>query len=145
MRILALDYGNKRIGLAISDETGTIAQPVGYATGGVTEVLRVATERGAGKIVVGLPRRLDGTASEQTERTQEFIDALKRATTMTVESWDERLTSVQAERVLLEGDVRRVERRQKRDQLAATILLQSYLDAQQEIRNPNPEIRDKSE
>ena len=130
MRILALDFGSKRTGLAISDETGTVAQPVGYITGGVNEVLRVATERGAGKIVVGLPRRLDGTASEQTQRTQEFIDALKRATTLAVEAWDERLTTAQAERVLLEGDVRRAERKQKRDQLAATILLQSYLDAQ---------------
>jgi len=145
MRILAVDYGSKRIGLAISDETATVAQPVGYVTGGVTDVVRVATERGAGKIVVGLPRRLDGTASDQTNRTQEFIDALKGATRLTVERWDERLTSAQAERVLLEGDVRRAERKQKRDQLAATILLQSYLDAQQEIRDPNPEIRDKSE
>ena len=145
MRILALDFGSKRIGLAISDETATVAQPVGYATGGIKEVLRFATERGAGKIVVGLPRRLDGTASEQTKRTQEFIDALKRATTLTVEVWDERLTTAQAERVLLEGDVRRTERKQKRDQLAATILLQSYLDAQQEIRNPKPEIRNESE
>jgi putative Holliday junction resolvase len=129
MRILGVDFGTKRIGLAISDETGTVAQPVGYVTGGVAEVLRVATERGAGKIVVGLPRRLDGTASEQTDRTREFTDALKRATTLPVDGWDERLTTAQAERVLLEGDVRRAERKQKRDQLAATILLQSYLDA----------------
>ena len=134
MRILALDFGSKRIGLAISDETGAVAQPVGYVTGGVSEVLRIATERGAGTIVVGVPRRLDGTSSEQTVRTQEFIAALRRATTLPVEGWDERLTSVQAERVLLEGDVRRAERKQKRDQLAATILLQSYLDA----TNPTP-------
>ena len=95
--------------------------------------------------MVGLPRRLDGTASEQTERVRAFMAALKQATTLPVEDWDERLTSVQAERVLLEGNVRRAERKQKRDQLAATILLQSYLDAHAEIRNPNPEIRDKSE
>jgi putative Holliday junction resolvase len=128
--MLGVDFGSKRTGLAISDETGTVAQPVGYVTGGVSEVLRVATERGAGKIVVGLPRRMDGTSSEQTERTQKFIAALKQATALPVESWDERLTSAQAERVLLEGDVRRAERKEKRDQLAATILLQSYLDAQ---------------
>jgi putative holliday junction resolvase len=138
MRILGVDFGGKRIGLAISDETGTVAQPVGYVTGGVNEVLRVATERGAGKIVVGLPRRLDGTASDQTKRTQEFIDALRRATTVPIEDWDERLTTAQAERVLLEGDVRRAERKQKRDQLAATILLQSYLDAKQEMEGHAP-------
>jgi putative Holliday junction resolvase len=145
MRILAVDFGAKRIGLAISDETGTVAQPVGYITGGVNELVRVATERGAGKIIVGIPRRMNGTASEQTQRAQEFMDALKRATALPVEGWDERLTTAQAERVLLEGNVRRAERKQKRDQLAATILLQSYLDAQQEIRNLNPEIRNKSE
>ena len=131
MRILGVDHGNKRTGLAISDETGTVAQPVGYVTGGLNEVLRVATERGAGKIVVGMPRRLDGTSSAQTESVEQFIGALKKQTALPVESWDERLTSVQAERVLIEGDVRRAERKEKRDQLAATILLQSYLDAKQ--------------
>jgi putative Holliday junction resolvase len=129
MRILGVDFGNKRIGLAISDETGTVALPVGYVTGGVNEVVRAATERGAGKIVVGVPRRLDGTSSEQTEHTRKFISALKQATALPVEDWDERLTTAQAERVLLEGDVRRAQRKEKRDQLAATILLQSYLDA----------------
>jgi putative Holliday junction resolvase len=138
MRILGVDFGTKRIGLAVSDETGTVAQPAGSITGGVREVVRVATERGAGKIVVGIPRRLDGTVSEQTERTQEFMDALKRATPLPVEGWDERLTTAQAERVLLEGDVRRAQRKQKRDQLAATILLQSYLDAQQEMEGHAP-------
>lgn len=130
MRILGVDFGNKRTGLAISDETGTVAQPVGYVTGGANDVARAATERGAGKIVVGLPRRLDGTSSEQTETTQKFIIALKRVSAIPVESWDERLTTAQAERVLLEGNVRRAKRKEKRDQLAATILLQSYLDAQ---------------
>lgn len=132
MRILGVDYGSKRIGLAISDETGTVALPVGYVTGGANEVVRVATERGAGKIVVGVPRRLDGTSSEQTERARKFISALKQATALPVEDWDERLTTAQAERVLLEGDVRRAQRKEKRDQLAATILLQSYLDAKGE-------------
>jgi putative Holliday junction resolvase len=129
MRVLGVDYGSKRIGLAISDETGTVALPVGYVTGGVNDVLGVATERSAGRIVVGVPRRLDGTASAQTERVQVFMGALKQATTLAVEGWDERLTTVQAERVLVEGNVRRADRKQKRDQLAATILLQSYLDA----------------
>lgn len=129
MRILGVDYGSKRIGLAISDETGVVAQPVGYVTGGVNDVLRVARERGAGKIVVGVPRRLDGTASAQTERVQRFIGALKQATTLPVEGWDERLTSVQAERALLEGEVRRKERKEKIDTVAAQIMLQSYLDA----------------
>jgi len=129
MRILAVDHGQKRIGLAVSDETGTVAQPVGYVTGGVADVARVAAERGAEKIVVGVPRRLDGTASEQTERALAFITALQQATAVPVVRWDERLTTAQVERVLVQGNVRRADRKEKRDQLAATVLLQSYLDA----------------
>jgi putative holliday junction resolvase len=129
MRILGVDHGTKRIGLAISDETGTVAQPFGYVAS-VADVLGVATERGASKLVVGVPRRLDGTASEQTERALTFIESLKRATTLPVIEWDERLTSKQAERALIEGNVRRKDRREKIDQLAAQLMLQSYLDAQ---------------
>jgi putative Holliday junction resolvase len=128
MRVLGVDHGTKRVGLAISDETGTVAQSIGYV-GSVADVLRVAAERGAGRIVVGVPRRLDNTASAQTERAQVFITVLREATTLPVEGWDERLTTVQAERVLLEGNVRRAERKEKRDQIAAQLLLQSYLDA----------------
>ena len=132
MRVLGVDYGSKRTGLAISDETGTIAQPVGYVTGGVNDVIRLVTERGVGKIVVGVPRRLDGTASAQTERTLAFIAKLQQATPVPVTRWDERLTTAQAERVLIEGDVRRRDRKEKIDTLAAQIMLQSYLDAEAE-------------
>jgi len=134
MRVLGVDYGHKRVGLALSDETGTIAQALSYIDGGGVaavsrEVVRVCLERQAGKIVVGVPLRLDGKPSEQTERTLAFMAELKRATTIPVMKWDERLTSVQAQRVLLEGNVRRSDRKQKIDQLAAQIMLQSYLDA----------------
>jgi putative Holliday junction resolvase len=128
MRILGVDHGTKRIGLAISDETGTVATPVGFVSS-LAAVLQAATARKAGKIVVGIPRRLDNTASEQTVRALAFIDSLRAVTTLPIEKWDERLTTVQAERVLLEGNVRRADRKEKRDQLAAQILLQSYLDA----------------
>jgi len=129
MRVLAVDQGEKRIGLAISDETGTIAQSIGYVTS-VAELLKVATERGAGRILVGLPRRLDGSASPQTERVEAFIVTLQQATALSVVKWDEWLTTAQATRVLLEGNVRRKDRKQKIDQLAAQLMLQSYLDAQ---------------
>jgi len=139
MRILGVDFGHKRIGLALSDESGTIAQPLDYIDGGGVarvslELVRLCAERKIGKIVVGIPLRLDGTPSEQTERTLVFIAELQRATTIPVAQWDERLTSVQAERALLEGNVRRRERKQKIDKLAAQIMLQSYLDA----TNPSP-------
>ncbi len=128
MRVLGVDHGTKRVGLAISDETGTVAQSIGHVAS-VAEVLHIATERSAGKIVVGIPRRLDNTESEQTKCALAFIAALRAATTLTVEGWDERLTTVQAERVLIEGNVRRADRKEKRDQIAAQLLLQSYLDA----------------
>lgn len=139
MRVLGVDFGHKRIGLALSDETGTIAQPLEYIAGGGVaavsrEIARICAERQIGKVVVGVPLRLDGKASEQTERTLAFIAALRRATTVPVAEWDERLTSVQAERALLEGNVRRSERKQKIDKVAAQIMLQSYLDA----TNPPP-------
>ncbi len=139
MRILGVDFGHKRIGLALGDETGTIAQPLDYIDGGAAakvslELARLCAERKIGKIVVGVPLRLDGKPSEQTERTLAFVAELRRATTIPVAQWDERLTSVQAERTLLEGNVRRSERKQKIDKLAAQIMLQSYLDA----TNPPP-------
>src|ERR1700689_2638921 len=118
MRFLGVDFGHKRIGLALSDESGTIAQPLNYIDGGGLavvsyEIARICDERKVGKIVVGVPLRLDGTPSEQTERTLAFIAELRRATTVPVMQWDERLTTAQAERVLLEGNVRRSDRKQK--------------------------------
>jgi putative Holliday junction resolvase len=143
MRVLGVDFGHKRIGLALSDETGTIAQPFEYIAGGGVavvsrEIARICAERKVGKIVVGVPLRLDGKPSEQTERTLVFIAELRRATTVPVAQWDERLTSVQAERALLEGNVRRSERKQKIDKIAAQIMLQSYLDATGTPEGPTP-------
>ena len=127
MRILGVDHGTKRIGLAISDETGMVAQSIGYVAS-LADVLKAASV--AGKIVVGVPRRLDGTESEQTKRALAFIESIKAATKLPVVGWDERLTTAQAQRALLEGNVRRKDRREKVDQLAAQLMLQSYLDAQ---------------
>jgi len=134
MRVLAIDFGLKRVGLAISDETGTVAQPLRYLEGGSDEsvgraVAQTAAGRGASKIVVGIPVRMSGQASQQTERTLRFFDALCRLTTLPVERWDERLTTAQARRALLEGNVRRKTRQQKIDSMSAQIMLQSYLDA----------------
>jgi putative holliday junction resolvase len=134
MRVLGVDFGHKRIGLALSDETGTIASPLTYIDGGgiaavSREIVKLCSERQAGKIVVGVPLRLDGTRSEQTERTLAFIAELQGTATIPVVKWDERLTSVQANRALLEGNMRRSDRKEKIDSLAAQLMLQSYLDA----------------
>ena len=112
MRFLGVDFGHKRIGLALSDESGTVASPLTYIDGGgmaatSREIARISAERKVGKIVVGVPLRLDGTRSEQTEHTLAFIVELQSATTIPVAKWDE----------------------EKIDKLAAQIMLQSYLDA----------------
>lgn len=139
MRILGIDYGQKRIGIALSDETGTVAQGLEYIPGGsdaavCQTVVKFAETRQAGKIVVGVPIRMNNTSSAQTERTLRFITALQAATSIPIERWDERFTSVQAERALIEGGVRRRDRREKIDKIAAQLMLQSYLDAQASIQ-----------
>jgi len=134
MRILALDHGSHRIGLAISDELKVIAQPLEFVH---AEPFEAFTERLkeilAGKpcelILVGLPRNMDGTYGPAAEKVREFVTRLKDAVSVPIRTWDERLTSAQANRVLLQGNVRRAERKQKVDAMAAAILLQSFLDA----------------
>ena len=134
MRILGIDHGEKRIGLAISDETGTVAQPLATLSGKATdalcrEVAQIANENRVDQIIVGVPVRLDGTNSKQTEMVIAFIKRLQEVTVIPVKRWDERLTSVQAERFLLAADVKRSKRREVRDRVASQMMLQSYLDA----------------
>ena len=134
MRILALDHGTQRIGLAISDELKLIAQPLEFVPAEPFEAFtRRLNEILAGKpceiILVGLPRNMDGTYGPAAEKVREFVSRLKIAVPIPIRTWDERLTSAQANRVLLQGKVRRADRKQKVDAMAAAILLQSYLDA----------------
>jgi putative holliday junction resolvase len=133
MRILGIDHGTKRIGVAISDETATIAQPLEFLaaqpTGNLlSRIGEIVTERNVREVVVGLPRNMNGTFGPAAEKAREFVAALQQALTVPVRTWDERLTSVQANRLLIESGMRREKRREKVDQTAAAILLQSYLD-----------------
>jgi putative Holliday junction resolvase len=133
MRILALDHGTKRIGVAVSDETKTIAQPLEFIPAepfaGFLERLRqLIQEKEVDLILVGLPRNMDGTYGPAALKVQAFVAALQHAVTVPIKTWDERLTSAQANRVLIQGNVRRKKRKEKVDQTAAAILLQSYLD-----------------
>jgi len=133
MRILALDYGTKRVGLALSDETGTIAQPLSVLpaepSAKLFDLLKaVVAERKVEEIVVGLPRNMNGTYGPAAEKTREFVAALQQVLSVPVRMWDERLTTVQAHRMLIETGMRREKRRERVDQTAAAILLQSYLD-----------------
>ncbi|MDP3804845.1 MAG: Holliday junction resolvase RuvX [Candidatus Omnitrophota bacterium] len=134
MRILALDVGTKRIGVALSDELLFTAQ--GQATierrsieYDLAEIKKVIKENSVEEVVVGLPLNMNGSYSAKTKEVVEFMNNLAKAVDVPVKTWDERLTTVQAERTLLEADMSRAKRRKVIDKLAAQIILQSYLDA----------------
>jgi putative Holliday junction resolvase len=134
MRILALDPGTIRIGVAISDELGVIAQPLEFIPaepfGGLLERLKqILSEKQVELILIGLPRNMDGSYGPAALKVQEFVAVLRTAVATPIKTWDERLTSVQANRLLAEAHVRRDKRKGKVDQMAAAILLQSYLDS----------------
>jgi putative Holliday junction resolvase len=133
MRILALDHGTKRIGVAVSDETKTIAQPLEYIPAEpfaefLERLKTILAEKEVDFILIGMPRNMDGSYGPAAQKVEVFIAALKSAVTVPIKTWDERLTSTMANRALLQGNVRRDKRKQKVDAMAAAILLQSYLD-----------------
>jgi putative Holliday junction resolvase len=134
MRVLALDHGTKRVGLAISDEMGMIAQPLTFLNAEpiaalLEDLKKVVAERNVEQVLVGIPRNMDGSYGPAAEKARKFVDQLKTALTVPVRTWDERLTSVQANRDMIQGGLRREQRKLKADQTAAAILLQSYLDS----------------
>lgn len=133
MTVMALDMGEKRIGIAVSDPLGIIA--IGLPTferKNLDQVLdhiqKIATERKVGTIILGFPLHLSGRKGKEADSILEFKDILKDRTGLTVELIDERWTTVQAERILLEGDLSRGKRKKKIDQVAAQIILQTYLE-----------------
>lgn len=143
MRALGVDVGERRVGVAVSDATGTIASPRDTVEGnedpGVVadRLAVVAAEEGVEVVVVGLPLGLAGHDTRSTERAREVADAL-RARDLAVELCDERLTSAQAERTLLEAGRSRKRRRHERDRVAATLILQGWLDARPAARPEDP-------
>jgi len=133
VRVLGVDPGAKRVGLAISDPTGTIAQPLATVSAEPRDTLpvrlaEVARENGALSIVVGLPRRLDGSLGPEAKAARVLAADLRRVSKLQVELVDERLTTAAAERSLLESGVRREKRRANIDRVAAALLLQTHLD-----------------
>lgn len=134
MRILGLDLGSRRVGAAVSDPGGRIAQPLSqFEPQGrrdlVETVARLVAEHGAERVVVGLPTRLDGTEGPQAARTQATVEALRQAVGVPVAVWDERFSTKRAERSLREAGLAAGGRRARRDMVAATLILQAYLDA----------------
>ena len=136
MRVLAIDHGTKRMGIAVSDELKMIAQPLEYIPAEpfaafLARLKDILREKEVDLVVVGLPRNMDGSYGPAALKVQDFVAALKGAITIPIKTLDERLTSVQANRFLIEGNVRREKRKEKVDKTAAAILLQSYLDGMQ--------------
>ena len=134
MRIMGLDFGTKRIGMAMSDELLLTAQ--GRETiqrkelkSDLSLIKNIIDSDGVSEVVVGLPLNMNGTYSEKTREAVLFVDELEKAVSVPVKTWDERLTSMQADRAMLEGDMSRAKRRKLSDRLAAQIILQSYLDS----------------
>ncbi len=125
-----MDYGRKRIGLALSDPRGILAQPHGFLPNDARFLESLAIlvrDQEVSEIVIGLPRSMDGSASEMTKEAEGFSERVRAAVSIPVYLFDERLTSMQAERALLEGNVRREKRKTSRDAVAAALLLQSFL------------------
>ncbi|OGW76971.1 MAG: hypothetical protein A3J52_03065 [Omnitrophica bacterium RIFCSPHIGHO2_02_FULL_49_9] len=130
---LGLDFGTKRVGVAKSDELHLLAHPMGFIKRQsddqvAMEVSRLVREHEVAKIVVGMPKTMKGELKEKAGEVSAFIIRLKQATGCDVVTWDERLTTVQAEKALIAQDVSRSKRRVKQDAIAAEIMLQSYLD-----------------
>ena len=133
-RYLGIDYGKKRIGLALSDIMGIMAQPFDVIEfkglkNNVENILKIAKEKEVSCIVIGKPVNMNATEGEMAQLATEFAEELKKVTDIKVEMIDERLTTTQAERVLVEeANVSREKRKGIRDKLAATFILQTYLD-----------------
>ena len=134
-RVMALDVGNVRIGIAVSDLMGIIANPLetytrkGNLVVDAQYIADLAKQKEVTLFISGLPLSLSGGENEQTLKTREFIEELQKHTDIPVKFLDERFTTLSAERVLIQGNVRRENRKKVIDKVAATIILQNYLDS----------------
>ncbi len=137
MRIMGLDYGSKTVGVAVSDPLKVTAQGVetiqrkseGKLRQTLARIQSLAEEYQVGEIVLGFPKNMDNTEGERCEKTLEFKELLEKRCGMPIILWDERLTTVAAERSLMEGGVRRENRKKHLDRIAAVLILQGYLDS----------------
>lgn len=132
-RILGLDIGDKRIGIAVSDELGITAQGLEtlHRTAlekDIAKLLEIINKWSIQRIVVGLPRNMNGTYGPQAEKVKDFVEKILGEGVPEIIYWDERLTTAAAERVLLEGNISRNKRKNSIDKLAAVMILQGYLD-----------------
>lgn len=134
MRILGLDIGDRTIGVAISDPLGLTAQGITTVKRkgidkDVEEIKKICSEYGVEKIVAGLPKNMNGTLGPQSEKVMSVCEVLKTNLGIEIIMWDERLTTVAAHRLMLEADLSREKRKKIVDKIAATYILQGYLDS----------------
>lgn len=133
-RLLGLDVGGKRIGVAISDEMGIIASPAAMVLRSHTsgrEIQGHVTRLGAVRVIVGLPVGMSGREGPQARDVRDFVDLIAAEVGLPVEYWDERLSTSIAEKYLIANGARREKRKQQVDAVAASIILQGYLDSRQ--------------
>jgi len=140
MRVLGLDMGTKTIGVALSDEAGMTAQPVMTLKrkgmdADIRALKKSIDENDVMTIVVGMPINMDGSMGERSRQVEAFIGRLKATTGLPVIAWDERLSTVAVTRVLIDGDVSRKKRKEVVDKMAASYILQGYLDSLSGPRN----------
>lgn len=136
MRIMGLDYGSKTVGVAVSDPLGLTAQGIEIVRRKSENKLRqtlarieeIAKEYGVEKIVLGFPKHMNNDIGERAEKSLEFKEMLERRTGLPVVMWDERLTTVEADRTMMETGIRRENRKEYVDMIAAVFILQGYLD-----------------
>ncbi|MGI6485803.1 MAG: Holliday junction resolvase RuvX [Tepidanaerobacteraceae bacterium] len=133
MRILGLDIGDKRIGVAISDELGITAQGVDIINRNgmkkdIDKILNMLEKYKVRRVVVGLPKNMNGTVGPQVQSVKNFIEKIRLQTDVEFVYWDERLTTIAAEKILIDADLSRKKRKGVVDKLAAVIILQNYLD-----------------
>lgn len=134
-RALGIDCGEARIGLAVSDELGMLAHPletivVKDTRDPIARVVQLATEKDVSHVIVGLPKNMDGTAGPAAEKARAFADKLRERLTCPIRLWDERLTTVAAQRYLHDAGRNTKQSRAVIDQVAAVIILQGWLDSQ---------------
>jgi len=153
MRIMGLDYGSRTVGVAVCDPLGITAQTVETITRRDENKLRqtlarietLAAEYGVERIVLGYPKNMNNTLGDRAKKSEELKAALERRTGLPVVLWDERLTTVAAERVLMESGVRREHRKESVDQIAAAMILQGDLDRMAMEKKDEKEAADAAE
>jgi putative Holliday junction resolvase len=139
-RLMGLDFGSKTVGVALSDPTGLIASPLEIIEREREDKLRktfsrieeLIEEYKVTKIVLGLPLNMDSSEGERVRKTQEFKEALERRTGLEIVFWDERLSTVEAHDIMTEAGVKGIDRKKFVDKIAASIILQGYMDSQKE-------------